>query len=473
MPALAPEEATAVRRYQPGAGFDEAFAADGRPRALYAPLLRSLAGLDIARLASEVNAHTQRAGVTFGVGACAPFVVDPVPRLLEAAQWRALEAGLTQRARALDAFVCDVYGRECRAIATGVVPERVLAGVPFLERDLRDCPPPPGPRVSIAGLDLVRGAGGEFLVLEDNVRTPSGMGYLLAARRAIEAHVAGAEVPVGVLAPLREQLRGVLHAARAPDDGSGLTVLLSDGPSNCAWYEHRELARLAGVPIVALGDLCVRNEQLRMRANGRRVVSVYRRTDEDRLRGDDGELTAIGSLLLPALRAGTVGMVNGFGAGVADDKRIYPFVDELVRLYLGQEPLIRSVPTYDLGDRSTRAAVLERLDELVVKPRDGHGGAGVLIGPRATAQQLRCVAAAIGAAPEEWVAQEPVRLSTHPTVVNGELSPRHVDLRPFVFFDGINARVLPGGLTRVAIAAGELVVNSSRGGGAKDTWVLR
>jgi carboxylate-amine ligase len=206
--------------------------------------------------------------------------------------------------------------------------------------------------------------------------------------------------------------------------------------------------------------------------DGRRVQVVYRRTNEDRLRGDDGELTPLGACLLPALRAGTVTVINGYGTGVADDKLVYPYVDALVRFYLGEEPLVPSVPTYDLAHADARAEAFERLGELVVKPRDGHGGTGVLIGPRASAAQLRAVREEIERRPDAWVAQETVALSTHPTVIDGRLEPRHIDVRPFVFYDGEHVRALPGGLTRVALEAGQLIVNSSRGGGGKDTWVL-
>jgi carboxylate-amine ligase len=297
------------------------------------------------------------------------------------------------------------------------------------------------------------------------------MAYALAARRAIAEHVPYAGRRRDIAAELATYLRWAIAASR-PDPGEdGIAVLLTDGPSNSAWFEHRELAELAEVKLARPEDLVRRGEKLALR-DGRRVQVVYRRTNEDRLRREDGELTGVGELLLEPLRAGTVAVVNAFGTGVADDKAVYPYVDDMVRFYLREEPLVRSVHTWDLADPESRLEALERLDELVVKPRDGFGGIGVVIGPSASAAELREARAAVAARPEGWVAQELIRLSSHPTVVNGRLVPRHVDCRPFVFYDGLRPRALPGGLTRVALEEGELVVNSSRGGGGKDTWVL-
>jgi uncharacterized circularly permuted ATP-grasp superfamily protein len=448
--------------------YDEAFGADGAPRSHYAELLATLEDVDLDELAARVDWHMRSSGVTFGEGS--PFHLDPVPRLVTAAEWSELEAGLAQRVRALDAFVDDVHG-ERRAMAAGVVPDRVLAGIEFVEADLMAAPPPPAGWIGIAGLDVVRDADGAFRVLEDNVRTPSGMAYALVARQAVAAHVPYDGRWRNIRAELATYLRMVVAAARPEPEEPGIAILLSDGPANCAWYEHRELAELGELRLTTPDELVADGDRLALR-DGRRVQAVYRRTDEDRLRRSDGQLTPIGEVLLPALRAGTASVVNAFGCGVADDKRVYPYVDAMVRFYLGEEPLVRSVTTYDLEDPATRAEVLERLDELVIKPRDGHGGIGVVIGPAATAQQLRAVREAIALTPRDLVAQETVRLSTHPTVIDGRLAPRHVDVRPFVFHDGRRARALPGGLTRVALQEGRLVVNSSQGGGGKDTWVL-
>jgi uncharacterized circularly permuted ATP-grasp superfamily protein len=251
-------------------------------------------------------------------------------------------------------------------------------------------------------------------------------------------------------------------------------VVLSDGSANSAWYEHARIARELSIPLVTPADLDSRGGRLTAVVDGRRlpVDVVYRRTDEDRLMGEGGELTAVGAVLLEPLRAGTLACVNGFGTGVADDKLVHAYVEEMVRFYLHEEPLLPSVQTYDPADPNDRAEVLERIDELVVKPRTGHGGHGVVVGPHARAEDRRRVADAIRERPEDYVAQETIMLSRHPTVIDGRLEARHVDLRPFVFMTPDGGRVLPGGLTRVALDRGALVVNSSQRGGGKDTWVL-
>jgi len=309
-------------------------------------------------------------------------------------------------------------------------------------------------------------------VLEDNVRTPSGMAYLLATRRATKAHLPYDEPRRPVRAALANLLGTVLSAARPDPDADAAIAVLSDGPGNSAYFEHRVLAELAGVPLLHPEDLHVRGGRLAMRDGGRPIQVVYRRTDEDRLRRPDGTLTVMGELLLEPLRDGQLSVINGFGTGVADDKRIYPYVDAMIGFYLSEEPLLPSIATYDLEDDAQRAQALDRLGELVLKPRDGHGGHGVLIGPAASAAELREAVGTVEADPGAWTAQELVRLSTHPTVVDGRLQPRHVDLRPFLFYDGRRTAALPGALTRVALDAGNLVVNSSRNGGGKDTWVL-
>jgi carboxylate-amine ligase len=455
--------------YEPHDAWDEAFDATGEARPLYASLLARLADRDLGALAAEVAEHAAGEGATFGGDRA--FPIDPIPRLIAADEWQELEDGLGQRVRALDAFVSDL-ARERRAVGADVVPERLVATLPFLEPDLAELPDPVSARICIAGLDVVRDIEGRFHVLEDNVRTPSGMAYLLATRRAVKAHLGYDEPRRPVRAALANLLGSVLAAAQPDHDSDAAIVVLSDGPDNSAYFEHRVLADLAGVPLVHPQDLRVEGSRLIARASGHPIQVVYRRTNEDRLRAPDGSLTAMGELLLDPLRDGTLSVVNGFGTGVADDKRIYPYVDALIRFYLDEEPILPSVVTYDLANPAARAEALERLDELVLKPRDGHGGLGVLIGPEATADELREAAEAVRKDPEDWSVQEVVRLSTHPTVVDGRLVPRHVDIRPFLFYDGRTTAALPGGLTRVALDEGNLVVNSSRGGGGKDTWVL-
>ncbi|HLH15016.1 MAG TPA: circularly permuted type 2 ATP-grasp protein, partial [Solirubrobacteraceae bacterium] len=351
----------------------------------------------------------------------------------------------------------------------------------FLEADLHEGGVRQEPWIAIAGLDVVRDPDGHLRVLEDNVRTPSGLAYALAARELVGAELGlaaadgadGADgAPLEIEARLRELLQRVLARRPPHDDGDGVTVLLTDGERNSAFYEHRVLASLLGLALVGVADLRRRAGRLWLRADGRPVSVVYRRTDEERLREPGGRLTPFGELALEPLREGTLRVVNGFGTGVADDKLVYGCVERMIEFYLGEQPAIGSVATFDLGVREQREQALERLEELVLKPRDGHGGTGVLIGPRASRRELARARETLAREPERWLAQETVVLSTHPTLIDGELVPRHVDLRPFVFYDGREASVLAGGLTRVALREGSLIVNSSRSGGGKDTWVL-
>jgi uncharacterized circularly permuted ATP-grasp superfamily protein len=330
--------------------------------------------------------------------------------------------------------------------------------------------------ITVAGLDVVRDSDGTFKVLEDNLRTPSGIAYAVATREVLGAHLpppSGLRVRSldAAFATLGEALRAAAPEAAGDDPA---IVMLSDGKCNSAFYEHATIARYLDLPLVLAEQLSVRRGRLFARLpEGELAVDVlYRRTDEDRLTDDRGELTGIARLLLEPVLTGRLACVNAFGTGVADDKLLHAYVEEMVHFYLGEEPLLRSVPTYDPAQPGVLEMVLERISELVVKPRSGHGGYGVVIGPHAREEDLRKTAAELKAAPERFVAQETVMLSRHPTVTDGRLEPRHIDLRPFAISSGERVRVLPGGLTRVAFDAGALVVNSSQNGGSKDTWVL-
>jgi carboxylate-amine ligase len=404
-------------------------------------------------------------GVTFSSADGEPdFHLDPVPRVIAAADWAPLAAGLTQRVRALDRFAADAYG-ERAIVAAGVIPERVLDSSVYAEPGARGVRPAGDAWVGIAGIDVVRAPDGRFLVLEDNLRTPSGIAYAVAARL----------VTLGLLDPgddivprshenVGELLRWTLAGA-CPDGELRHGAVLTDGPENSAHWEHARLAEATGLPLVAPEDLEPAGDGLRLRG-GPVLDALYRRTDADSL-GD-----AVGRRLGGAWRAGTLGLVNGYGLGVADDKLAHAYVEDMVRFYLGEEPLLPSVRTYDLGRPEVVEEALDRLDELVVKPRSGHGGHGVVICAHAERDDLVRLRGAIRADPATFIAQDLVMLSEHPTLIGGRLEPRHVDLRPFVFLGpGRAARVLPGGLTRVALDAGSLVVNSSQNGGAKDTWV--
>ena len=459
--------------YRPGSAYDEAFSQDGSPRPLYATLIDGLDGADLAGVAGGIAEHLHGREVTFGAEPAREFRIDAVPRLLDGKEWGGLERGLAQRARALAAFVSDVYGDQ-EIVAAGHVPARVVESAAYYEPWVRGIEVPR--QGYVLGPDLVRNADGVLRVLEDNIRTPSGLAYLLAARTALDAQLPVVAPAVRretsqVLAWLVETLRAAAPAAI--DDPR--VAIVSDGPSNSAWYEHRELARATGLALFRPADLLVRGGRLHGRVDGggaEPIDVVYRRTDEDRLRDHSGRPTWLAELLLPPVRRGALSVVNPLGAGVADDKLAHAYVEEMVRFYLDEEPLLESVPTYDLGDGEVRDAVLPRLGELVVKPRGGLGGDGLVVCPHASEQDRELIERRVVEDPEAWVAQELVAISTHPTVCGGRLEPRHVDLRPFVIGGGSGARVVPGGLTRVAFGAGSLVVNSSQNGGAKDTWVL-
>ena len=417
--------------------------------------------VDLPRLRSRVADVLERQDVTFSGER---FTIDPVPRVIAADEWRTLERGLVQRVRALRAFVEDVYGAR-RIVSAGIVPRRVIESADYYEPAMVGARFPAGGPIAVAGLDIVRDEHGRFLVLEDNLRTPSGLAYAVAARQALDACLpepAGRRDLSAAFDMLGEALRG------ASERADPLVVVLSDGPANSAWFEHQAIARHLGFPLVRIEDLRRRDDGLYadIRGTWQRVDVVYRRTDQDRLD------QPIGRVLHDTCVDGAAAIVNSFGNGVADDKLAHAYVEDMVRFYLGEEPLISSVPTYDLGLGDVREAVLDRIDEVVVKPRAASGGEGILIGPLATGEQRERTAQAVREAPEDWVAQEPIRLSCHPTLAGDRLEPRHVDLRAFVFLAGDRARVLPGGLTRVALERGSLIVNSSQGGGAKDTWVL-
>ena len=458
--------------YEATGGWDEAFEDDGRPRELYAELLTTLAETDLEALRAAVAGELEAAGVDFGEGEGATFPMDPVPRLISGEEWRLLERGVAQRARALGSFLADAYGDRAMVTA-GRIPTRVIESADHFEPWMMGVPV--NPAGCVAGLDLVRGSDGVLRVLEDNIRTPSGIAYMAAVRSALDGHLrCGDDFERLDPSPAFELLGDALRAAAPDGSGDASVALLSDGPGNSAWWEHTELARRLEVPVVSPEDLFVRQGRLHARLEDgatRELQVVYRRTDEDRLRDRDGGATWLAGALLGPCRNGTLTVVNPMGAGLADDKLVHAYVDEMVRFYLGEDPLVPSVRTYDLGDPEELESAMPRLGELVVKPRTGHGGAGVVVCPHASEDDCQAVADRVAAQPTAWIAQETVMLSTHPTVCDGALMPRHVDLRPFVIGCGDGATAVPGALTRVAFDAGALVVNSSRNGGGKDTWV--
>jgi uncharacterized circularly permuted ATP-grasp superfamily protein len=455
------------------AGYDEDRDPSGRPRAGYGRALRALESTDLDRLRRTVANTLDRRGVSFGAE---PFVVDPIPRLIAVDEWEALADGLAQRARALNCFLRDAYG-ERRIVAEGIVELDGIEQAEGYEPDLLGRLPARGAPAAIIGFDVVRDPDGAFLVLEDNLRTPSGFTYMLAAREALtEALPPGLPRPRPLQAATAELLRGAIRAAAPAGCADPLAVVLSDGPDNSAHYEHGRAAELLGARLATPADLARDGDDLRVRLPGgdtQRVDVVYRRTDRDAIRDDDGELTPVGALLLEPWLRGRIGLVNAFGNGLGDDKLAHGRVEDFVRFYLGEEPKVRSVPTLALTTPQAVEEAIGRLRELVVKPRCGQGGAGVVIGAHAEEADLERVAAELREHPEDFIAQPLVALSRHPTVIDGALQPRHVDLRPFAFCGADDAVALvPGGLTRVALDAGTLVVNSSQNGGGKDTWVI-
>lgn len=452
---------------------DEAVAPDGADRPHARPVLAAVRRAGPDALAEAVAGDAAAVPLLHGVDEEEHVLhLDPVPRVLASDEFDRLAGGLRQRVQALEAFVADVHGPR-ESVRAGVVPaELVDTNQHVVPRELR----PPRRWIGMYGPDVVRGGDGELVVLEDNVRTPTLLAYALEARRLVGDRLTAAHGVAPAPQPVQDAavaaVRAMLRAASPVEHP--VVAVLGDGARSAVTWEIDRLAALAGAPVVEPHELRVDGDRLLL-PDGRAVDVVWRRTSEERLTDDDGQPNELGTLLRAPLRAGSVAVVNAFGTGVADDKRTYGYVDELVRFFTGEEPLVRSLPTFDLGDPEQRAATLPRIEDLVLKPRSGSGGHGVVVGPRATADELAELRALVEADPTHWVAQEPVAISTHPTVVDGDLVPRHVDLRPFVFCTGDRPEdvvVLPGGLTRVALTEGDLVVNVSQGGGGKDTWVV-
>ncbi|HEU4739672.1 MAG TPA: circularly permuted type 2 ATP-grasp protein [Solirubrobacterales bacterium] len=450
--------------------FDEAFAATGAPRHPYAELLGALARQDFMALRERVRSRVATAGLTFGPGR--EIAVDPVPRLIAAAEWESLEPGLLQRARALNAFLIDAYGPQ-RIFDAGIVPRHLLETAEGYEPAMRGLLDPEVPPATVAGLDLVRDEGGALRVLEDNLRMPSGAAYAIAVREAVGPEIDTAVRPVSIRG-YGDLLGAAIRAAAPPGRDEPSAMILSDGPESGAWYEQQRFGRELGMAVVTLDQLEANRGRLFARRGREReqVDVLYRRLDEDRLSRPDGSPTALGELLLPALRSGRLRCANAFGTGLADDKLAHAYTERMIEFYLGEEPLLRSVPSYDLADEAGRRAAMERLDQLVIKPRGGFGGHGVTILPRATEPQRQRAIGLLRRRPERFIAQEMVEISSHPTVCDGGLEPRRVDLRPFVVSGPDGGAAMAGGLTRYAREAGEMIVNSSQGGGCKDTWVV-
>ena len=475
---------TSDGRYEPGAFFDEMFEAPGVARPHYRVLADQLAALSVEEFEERrraVDASFLNQGIGFTVygeeeGLERIFPFDLIPRVIPGDEWSHIERGLVQRVRALNLFLADVYHGQ-RILRDGRIPSELVFGARHFRREMIGVEPPGGVYAHVAGVDIVRDDHGEYLVLEDNLRSPSGASYMLENRAAMKREFAPLFARYGVL-PIDQYPQELLAALRAvapPAAAMPTVVLLTPGVHNSAYFEHSFLARHMGVELVEGGDLLCHDDVVYMRTTQglQRVDVIYRRVDDEFLDPlifrRDSMLGAPG--LLNAYRAGNVTIANAPGTGVADDKAVYRYVPEMIRYYLDEEPVLASVPTYLGVDDSDRRYILDHLDELVVKTVDGSGGYGMLIGPVASAKERETFRRAVEAEPREFVAQPTLALSRMP-IYDAELRPAHVDLRPFVLSSRITS-VVPGGLTRAALVEGSLVVNSSQGGGSKDTWVLR
>ena len=473
-------------RYEADGFFDEYAQASGEPRSHYAALARNLSGIAGAEFAARVqsaNATMLQRGVTFtvyndaaGTERILPF--DLIPRIVPAAEWDHIERGITQRVRALNHFLDDVY-HDQRILRKRVVPLDLVYSCKHFCREMVGVAVRGQVYVHVGGLDLIRSGDGTYFVLEDNLRTPSGISYVLENRDILKRifpsifdsyRVRPVDLyPLRLLAKLRASApRGVINP---------YIVVLTPGIFNSAYFEHSLLANRMGIELVEGRDLIVHDNVVYVKTTKglQRIDVIYRRIDDDFLDPlyfrPDSALGVPG--LMNAYRAGNVVLANAIGNGVADDKSVYRFVPAMIKYYLGEDPILPNVETYDCNDPLERQHVVSNLENLVVKRTSESGGYGMLIGPASTAAQREEFAVQINANPRDYIAQPVIPLSCHPTAIDGALRPRHIDLRVFALSDAEGVEVTPAGLTRVALREGSLVVNSSQGGGSKDTWVLR
>jgi len=464
-----------------GAAFDEMVDREGATRPAYGAVSSSLGQLspeDVSARASRLARAFMDQGVTFNLdGEERPFPLDVVPRIFSAGEWARVADGVAQRVRALEHFLADVYGA-ARIVSDGLVPHAVITSSPGFVRAAYGYSPPNGVRIHVAGIDVIRDEDGEFRVLEDNLRSPSGVSYVLANRSAMERVLPELfwGQPIKMVTDYPARLVQALRCAAPASAQDPTVVVLTPGVHNAAFYEHALLARLMGVHLVEGRDLVCHGTDVFLRTTEGEIPVhvIYRRIDDDYL--DPLQFRPESLVGCPgvvnAARAGRVTIANGLGNGVADDKLVYTYVPAMIRYYLGEEPILQNVETMHLVDDTVRRDALARRDELVFKRVDSSGGKGLVIGPAATGADLDELEAEVEDDPRRWIAQRVVALSTSPTWVDHTMAQRHVDLRPFAVNDGEDIWVLPGGLTRVALQEGGLVVNSSQGGGSKDTWVV-
>ena len=464
--------------------FDEMFDEKGLPRAPYLRLHQRLLKIDPKELngfqkAADLSFLNQ--GITFTVygndgGTERIFPYDLLPRIITGKEWATIEKGLIQRMTALNLFLKDLYG-EARIISDRAIPRELIYTCKHFRRELRGVRPPRDIWVSIGGTDLIRRPDGVFTVLEDNLRVPSGVSYMLTSRQVMKQVMPSLfrDYDVRPVDHYGQVLLSTLRSLAPQNRPDPNIVVLTPGIFNSAYFEHTFLARQMGVQLVEGRDLLVHDNIVYMRSTSglRRVDVIYRRVDDDFIDPlafrSDSSLGVPG--LLNAYRAGNVGLCNALGTGVADDKAIYYYVPQMIRYYLGEEPILPNVETFLCGDPPQMQHVLANLDQFVVKAVSEAGGYGMLIGPHSTKAEQDEFAEKIKADPRNYIAQPTISLSRAPCFIDGQVEPRCVDLRPYVLF-GERSTVVPGGLTRVAFKKGSLVVNSSQGGGSKDTWVL-
>jgi len=479
---------TSFMNYQLEKAYDEMFVTPGMPRPHYRALYQTLLGLppeELRRSQQAADLSFLHEGITFTVygnkeGTERIFPNDLLPRIIPGNEWARIEKGLTQRITALNLFLKDIY-HEGKILNDGVVPRELVYSCRHFRREMRGLSVPRDIYVSICGTDLVRLPDGSFAVLEDNLRVPSGVSYMLANRKVLKRVFPTMFRDYGVW-PIDHYPQALLATLRAlapvncPGRLDPATVLLTPGVSNSAYFEHTFLAQQMGIELVEGRDLLTHDNVVYMRTTAglRRVDVIYRRVDDDFVDPlcfrTDSILGVPG--LFNAYRAGNVTLANAIGTGVADDKAVYAFVPEIIRYYLGEDAILANVPTFLMTNASHRSHVLENLPEMVVKAVGESGGYGMLIGPHSTKEQLEDFRQRILAEPRNYIAQPTLSLSSAPCLIDGEVESRHVDLRPYILF-GEKVTLVPGGLTRVALRKGSLVVNSSQGGGSKDTWVLR
>ncbi|MDP0491416.1 MAG: circularly permuted type 2 ATP-grasp protein [Verrucomicrobiota bacterium JB023] len=471
-------------QYEPGVAYDEAFTKDGGSRSCYERILSQLGNLSSEELTSIQNTLSLaflRQGVTFtvygdGEGTERIFPFDPVPRVIPSHEWEHLEKGLTQRIEALNCFLKDVYFDQ-KILKDKIIPEDVVLSAKHYRPEFREVKVPNDTYVHICGTDLIRDVDGTYLVLEDNCRSPSGVSYLLENRAAMKKVYPSLFFETGVRAvdAYPDLLLETLECLSNPIKRDPVCVVLTPGVYNSAYFEHSFLASRMGIEIVEGQDLVVIDDHVFMKTTrGLRPVDViYRRVDDDFL---DPEVFREDSLLgvkglMRAYRKGNVALANAVGTGVADDKVVYKFVPDMIKYYLDEEPILPNVETYLASEKKELDHILKNLDQLVVKAANESGGYGMLVGPKSTKKEIEDFREQIIADPRNYIAQPMISLSTHPTFCDGKIAPRHIDLRPYIL-RGKETRVIPGGLTRVALKEGSIVVNSSQGGGSKDTWVL-